>query len=378
MPQPHLMAFSRAEWTQFATHASSTEQASTAILSSAVAPEEVDQVYRPLAAMLEVKVEAVRRERAALSAFLGGEVRPTPIIFSVTGSVAAGKSTIAELLQKLLAAYPGTPRVDLVSTDGFLYSNAELARLGLTERKGFPESYNIPGLLDFLRRIKSGQPAVAAPIYDHATYDVLPDQHTLVNQPDVLILDGLNVLQPTGLWATGLRVHAHSSAPADADLHNMLLTRSQREQAAAGVSGAPKNHAAGTGTSLRIGKDDVERGTVPQSPEDFVRSGTSIMADVADFVDTSIYLDASRDDIGQWFLDRNFDYLDEARKNPNSFYAQYLAVPEEEFVRATRMVWEQINLPNLVENLEPTRDRADIVLRSDRHHRVQEVLIRRP
>ncbi|WP_250707909.1 MULTISPECIES: type I pantothenate kinase [unclassified Actinomyces] len=157
---------------------------------------EVDVVYRPLTALLETYI-ASTRERARLTAgFLGVEEGPTPFVVAVAGSVAVGKSTTARLIAHLLARFPQTPRVSLVTTDGFLLPNAELERRGLTARKGFPESYDRRALLDFIMAVKSGAPRVEAPVYSHQVYDVVPGERTVVERPDVLVLEGLNVLQP--------------------------------------------------------------------------------------------------------------------------------------------------------------------------------------
>lgn len=157
---------------------------------------EVDTVYRPLSRLLGLYVEGVEHVHAATSTFLGERATRTPFVIGVAGSVAVGKSTTARVLVEMLRRWPETPRVELVTTDGFLLPNAELQRRGLMERKGFPESYDRRSLLRFLTRVKSGAPRVEAPIYDHLTYDVVPDRTVTVSQPDVLVVEGLNVLQP--------------------------------------------------------------------------------------------------------------------------------------------------------------------------------------
>lgn len=157
---------------------------------------EVDVVYRPISRLLDLHIEATRGLHAASSTFLREDVGGTPFVIGVAGSVAVGKSTTARLLRELLARWPATPRVQLVTTDGFLYSNAELARRGLMERKGFPESYDRRALLRFVSQVKAGRPEVKVPVYDHLTYDIVPGREVVVSRPDVLIVEGLNVLQP--------------------------------------------------------------------------------------------------------------------------------------------------------------------------------------
>jgi type I pantothenate kinase len=157
---------------------------------------EVDAIYRPLSRLLNLYVRATDGLHAATTTFLGeGEAR-TPYVIGIAGSVAVGKSTTARVLRELMARWPETPRVELVTTDGFLFPNAELERRGLMERKGFPESYDRRALLRFLAAIKAGQEVVRAPVYSHLTYDIVPGGHITVHRPDVLIVEGLNVLQP--------------------------------------------------------------------------------------------------------------------------------------------------------------------------------------
>ncbi|GHF20521.1 type I pantothenate kinase [Pseudolysinimonas yzui] len=157
---------------------------------------EVAEVYVPLSRLLNLYVAGALATGSAVREFLGQPARPTPFVIGVAGSVAVGKSTIARLLRELLSRWPDTPTVELVTTDGFLLPNAELERRGLMERKGFPESYDRRALLRFVSEVKSGAAEVRAPVYSHLVYDVVPDEHIVVRRPDVLIVEGLNVLQP--------------------------------------------------------------------------------------------------------------------------------------------------------------------------------------
>ncbi len=164
---------------------------------------EVDVVYRPLSGLLQLYAAATRALHQATSTFLGERATRTPYVIGVAGSVAVGKSSTARLLRELLRRWPQTPRVELVTTDGFLYPNAELERRGLLGRKGFPESYDRRALLRFVAEVKGGAAEVAAPLYDHVRYDIVPGQQQVVHRPDVLIVEGLNVLQPARATANG-------------------------------------------------------------------------------------------------------------------------------------------------------------------------------
>lgn len=157
---------------------------------------QVREVYLPLAELISLYVEHTGDLYSSTHEFLRLSERRTPFVIGVAGSVSVGKSTTSRLLQEILHQGPGHPKVDLVTTDGFLYPNAELRRRGLMERKGFPQSFDRQALLRFVMDVKSGSPEVRAPVYSHLTYDIVPDEFVSVRRPDVLIVEGLNVLQP--------------------------------------------------------------------------------------------------------------------------------------------------------------------------------------
>ena len=168
--------------------------------------QEVEEIYLPLSRLLAMYVDAAQRLFIAQRRFLGIQDRKMPYIIGVAGSVAVGKSTTARVLQALLARWSPRPKVDLVTTDGFLFPNATLERQGLMQKKGFPESYDLPLLLSFLSDIKSGRAKVRAPVYSHLTYDIVPNQWVEINQPDILIVEGVNVLQTGRLPRDGKAV----------------------------------------------------------------------------------------------------------------------------------------------------------------------------
>lgn len=262
---------------------------------------EVEDVYLPLSRLLRLYYEASAGLRETVGAFLGEQIRPAPFTIAIAGSVAVGKSTTARVLRTLISRWPARPHTELVTTDNFLYPNAILAERGLTGRKGFPESYDRRALLRFVQRVRAGVPEVTAPVYSHLAYDILPGQRQSVRRPDVLILEGLNVLQP---------------APAGA-------------------------------------------------------------LAVADFIDFSIYVDARTDDIEQWFLARLRALRDTAFTDPRSPFRQLAEVSLAEVDAFGAEVWKTINEVNLVENIQPTRARATLVLHKDAGHAVTRVGLRR-
>jgi type I pantothenate kinase len=164
---------------------------------------EVEQIYLPLSRLLNLHVAGAQELHSVTSRFLGRRERHVPYILGIAGSVAVGKSTTARVLRALLARWADHPRVDLITTDGFLYPNAELERRGIMHRKGFPESFDTARLLNFLHQAKSGRENVEAPVYSHFHYDIIPGQTVVVDRPDILIVEGLNVLQPARLPKDG-------------------------------------------------------------------------------------------------------------------------------------------------------------------------------
>lgn len=263
---------------------------------------EVREVYLPLSRLLSLYATSTKRLGAATSEFLQEDDDTTPFVLGIAGSVAVGKSTIARLLRELMSRWPGTPRVELVTTDGFLLPNAELERRGIMDRKGFPESYDRRALIEFVTRVKSGDPEVRAPFYSHIRYDIVPDAHVVVRRPDVVIVEGLNVLQP------------------------------------------------------------------PAAPNDVA---------VSDLFDFSIFVDAELTNISQWYVDRFLALRKGAFANPTSYFNVFAHLTDDEAVATAMGYWNDINLPNLIENVMPTRHRATLVLNKGADHAVDSVQLRK-
>ncbi|MTE24567.1 type I pantothenate kinase [Microbacterium sp. ZXX196] len=296
----------RAEWARLARGMDQplTEQEIVQIrgLGDRLDVGEVRDVYLPISRLLSGWARGVRQIGSEVGDFLGEAQPRIPFVVGVGGSVAVGKSTVARLLRELMSRWSDTPRVELVTTDGFLYPNAELERRGIMSRKGFPESYDRRALVDFVARVKSGEAEVRAPFYSHMKYDIMPDASVVVRSPDVLIVEGLNVLQP------------------------------------------------------------------PPSPNDVA---------VSDLFDFSIYVDAETSHIEQWFVNRFLALREGAFSNPASYFNVFQHLSDAEAIETARGIWSDINLPNLVENVEPTKHRGTLVLRKGADHAVERVLLRK-
>lgn len=264
--------------------------------------KEVSDVYLPLSRLLNLYVTESQRLHSVESEFLGERAKRTPFIIGIAGSVAVGKSTVARLLKEMLSRWPSTPRVELVTTDGFLHPNAVLESRNLMHRKGFPESYDRLALLKFVADIKSGAERVSAPVYSHLSYDIVEGAEVVIESPDVVIIEGLNVLQPPAM-----------------------------------------------GQELAL----------------------------SDYFDFKIYVDAEVEHVTKWFLGRFEQLRAGAFTNPKSYFHRYAEMPFEQALARAQEIWRTINLPNLTENIQPTRSRATLVLRKGSDHAVETVLLRK-
>jgi len=191
--------FDRAEWARLRAATPLTlgeaDLAELQGINERVSVAEVEAIYLPVSRLLNLNVAATQTLHKAADTFLGRLPSPTPYVIGVAGSVAVGKSTFARILRALLSRWPAHPRVDLVTTDGFLWPNRVLEARGLMARKGFPESYDVRALVQFMVDVKAGESAVRAPVYSHQAYDIVPDEFQVVDRPDIVIVEGLNVLQ---------------------------------------------------------------------------------------------------------------------------------------------------------------------------------------
>lgn len=267
---------------------------------------EVENIYLPMSRVLNFYVAACQRLHILTSDFFRRRDNKTPFIIGLAGSVAVGKSTSARVLRALLARWPNHPRVDLVTTDGFLLPNEELQARQIMHRKGFPESFDPKALLQFLFDVKAGKPNVRAPVYSHFDYNIRPDEYVVVDRPDILIVEGLNVLQPAVL---------------------------------------PKD-----------GK------TIPF---------------VSDFFDFSIYIHAEPEVIEDWYVERFLRLCETGFGHPDAYFHRYSRMSPEEARETALGIWRKINLVNLMDNILPTRQRADLILNKGRDHQTETVWLRK-
>lgn len=300
----------REEWKQLsdftAIQLSEEELAEIQSINEKISTQDVNEVYLPLSNLINLQLLSSHKYNESINRFLNNDLKKGPFIIGIAGSVAVGKSTTARLLQKLLSQLPSQPKVDLVTTDGFLLPNAELEKRGIMKKKGFPESYDTRSLISFLTSVKSGVSMVQSPVYSHLTYDIVPNEYVTIENPDILIVEGLNVLQTP------------------------LMTNNNR-------------------------------------PNYFV----------SDFFDFSIYVDADVEDIETWYIDRFIKLRDTAFQDEQSYFKKYAQLSLDASIEISKRIWKEINYVNLIENILPTRNRADLILHKDEHHHVDRIKLRK-
>ena len=262
--------------------------------------QDVTDVYLPLTNLIQIYKRSKEDLAFSKGIFLQKASKRQPFIIGVSGSVAVGKSTTSRLLQILLSRTFSNATVELVTTDGFLYPNAHLEEQNLLKRKGFPESYNMELLLDFLDNIKNGQD-YQIPVYSHEIYDIVPDKKQSVTATDFVFVEGINVFQN------------------------------------------------------------------PQNERLYM----------TDFFDFSIYVDAEVENIETWYLDRFKKLLTLAKEDPNNYYHPFTSQPESKVMEFAQNVWKSINLVNLQDYIEPTRNRAEIILHKTENHEIDEIYLKK-
>lgn len=268
--------------------------------------EEVSNIYLPLSRLLYLYVLSRHDRSRVIEQFLDKSIEAAPFIISISGSVACGKTTTANLLKHLISSWDTAPKVDLITTDGFLYPNKILRERHIEAKKGFPISYDVKALMSFLHKLKNGEPNLKCPVYSHLYYDVVPNEYVIVDRPDILILEGVNVLQNGADYPT---------------IRNKVF--------------------------------------------------------ISDFIDFSIYVDASEECLIKWYIERFLKLRESTFSNPNSYFHRYTSMSVDASINMAHTIWSAINHDNLVENILPCRNRANLILHKGEDHKVDYIYLRK-
>lgn len=298
--------FDREEWKALDTrknefHMTDEELEELVSLNDRVSMRDVREIYIPLTSILDIFIKSYQEERKKLKNILEKTPKKNPYVIGIAGSVAVGKSTLARLLQTILDHYYKDQKVDMVTTDGFLYPNRVLEERNIMDRKGFPESYDMHRLVTFMGDVKSNKENIKIPKYSHSVYDIIPGEYETINQPDILIVEGINTLQ--------------------------------------------------------------------------LPAGEKIYA--SDFFDFSFYVDADPEKIKNWYIQRFGILVDTAFKDPKNYYNRFTSIPRKDAFDHAYRIWNHVNYRNLMENILPTRFRADMIIHKTTGHHIDQILLRK-
>lgn len=265
---------------------------------------EIKETYLPLANVVFSSIKKYQNSFLEKSQNKNQDSKNIPFVIGVAGSVSSGKSTFSNILSIILKVLLDLKNIEIVSTDSFLYPTKILLQKDILNQKGFPISYDFKALIDFLKNLKNGEENLTTPIYSHKFYDIDPDNQHHINHSDILIIEGLNILQDN-----------------------------------------PEQNFNDANLKLR------------------------------DFVDLSIYIDAKKEDLENWYFKRFNALMQEAKNNPNLFYHKYAHLSEEEAYKLGKNAWDNINLVNLIEYIEPTKDRAHLIIKKDSNHKIIDIKV---
>lgn len=295
---------SRENWKEFHQQTqpplTAEELESIKSLNDNISIQDVIEVYLPLISLIQIYKNSQENLSFSKGIFLKKEASKRPFIIGISGSVAVGKSTTSRLLQLLLARTFKDSKVEMVTTDGFIYPNEVLIEKNILDRKGFPESYNMELLLNFLDTVKNGMTA-HIPVYSHEVYDIIPDQKQTIEAPDFLIVEGINVFQN-------------------------------------------------------------------QKNKRIYMTG---------YFDFSIYIDAENELIERWYLERFDSLLELAKTDKTNYYNRFVKMPHNDAIEFAKTVWKTVNLVNLEKYIEPTRNRAELILHKTNNHRIDQIYLKK-
>lgn len=305
MDLSNFFSISRQDWRQLLSPTdrvplTSKELEQIKSLNDRISITDVEDIYLPLISLIQIYKNHHENLSFSKNIFLQQHNPKQPFIIGVSGSVAVGKSTTSRLLALLLRRTFPHKKVTMITTDGFLYPNAILKEKNLLQRKGFPESYDMERLINFLDRLKNGQ-KTKIPIYSHDIYDIVPNHLEEIESPDILIIEGINVFQTQ-------------------ENQNLYIS---------------------------------------------------------DYFDFSIYIDAERKDIENWYLERFETLLDLAKTQPDNYYYPFTQMPRKEALAFSKKVWQTINLVNLKEFIEPTKQRAELILHKSKDHYIDQIFLKK-